>query len=71
LKARVFVDAGPLIALSKIDALGLLPALFGELDTSTQVRSELLGESKYQGSDALKSAFNQGWLRVHDADLAQ
>ncbi len=67
--ALVLVDAGPLIALSKIDALPLLPALFGEVTTSQQVRDELLTGSRH-GRDALEAALDQGWLRVRAAEMS-
>lgn len=68
--ALVLVDAGPLIALSKIDALPLLPALFGEVTTSQQVRDELLAGSRHPGRDALDAALDQGWLHVRVAEMA-
>lgn len=68
--AMVLADAGPLIALSKIDALPLLPALFGEVTTSQQARDELLAGSRHPGRDALDAALDQGWLRVREAEMA-
>ena len=38
----VIADAGPLIALARIDQLSLLPALFGEVVVTEAVAIELL-----------------------------
>jgi predicted nucleic acid-binding protein len=38
----VIADAGPLIALARIDSLALLHALFGRVYITTQVRDEIL-----------------------------
>ena len=36
----VVADAGPLIALGRLDALHLLPALFAEVQVTTKVLAE-------------------------------
>lgn len=65
----VLVDAGPLIALSQVEALHLLRDLFDQISTSEQVCTEVLG-APHPGQDALRAATAQGWLRIHEVDLA-
>jgi len=62
--ARVVIaDAGPLIALACIDALGLLRELFDEVIIMGSVRDECLVKP---GDDSrrISSAIEDGWLKV-------
>lgn len=60
--AVVIADAGPLIALAKINQLHLLPALFAEILITQAVADECL---RGQSSDAvlIKQALDSGWLQ--------
>ncbi len=59
--AVVIADAGPLIALSKINQLPILPALFTKVVVTQAVAEECL---RSQASDGLliKQALEDGWL---------
>jgi predicted nucleic acid-binding protein len=59
--AVVIADAGPLIALAKIDRLHLLPALFTTVAMTKAVADECL---RSQANDAvlIKQAIESGWL---------
>ncbi|MEY3289825.1 MAG: hypothetical protein RLZZ419_2067 [Pseudomonadota bacterium] len=63
--AVVIADAGPLIALAKIDKLPLLPALFSEIVITQAVADECL---RGQSADAIliKQALDSGWLQCVD-----
>lgn len=59
----VVTNAGPLIALARIDQLALLPALYDEVIMPFAVRDEVLGARKRQtGTAALAEA---EWLHAH------
>lgn len=60
--AVVIADAGPLIALAKINQLHLLTALFGEVLITQAVADECL---RGQSADAvlIKQALDSGWLK--------
>ncbi len=63
--AVVIADAGPLIALDKINQLDLLHALFAEILITQAVADECLHD---QSADAvlIKQALDSGWLRCVD-----
>ena len=63
--AVVIADAGPLIALAKIDKIHLLPALFPEILITQAVADECLCG---QSADAIliKQALDSGWLQCVD-----
>ena len=63
--AVVIADAGPLIALAKINQLHLLPALFADIVITEAVADECL---RSQSADAIliKQALDSGWLRCVD-----
>jgi len=63
--AIVIADAGPLIALAKINQLHLLPALFTEVLITQPVADECL---RTQSADAvlIKQALASGWLQRVD-----
>ena len=66
----IIADAGPLIGLAKIGHLHLLKQLYQTVHIPPTVRAELKPESDYQGSDALKSALDDGWLVTAEAPAA-
>lgn len=59
----VIADAGPLIALSRVDALYLLRGLFGSVLVTPEVRAEVLPAGAYAGKDKIAGAFDAGWLQ--------
>lgn len=69
---RAVANAGPLIHLSWIDHLDLLPALFDEVFVPLAVRGEVLRASPdVPGVPALQAAFASGWLTIQEvADRA-
>lgn len=58
----VVADAGPLIALARIQALDLLPRLFGHVLITATVRDEMLPPGNFPGVADLRSALDAGWL---------
>jgi len=62
LRSAVSADAGPLIALSRIDALDLLRGLFGQVLVTPEVRDEALPSADYPGKMLMVQAFEAGWL---------
>ena len=58
----VIADAGPLIALARIERLDLLPGLFGQITITTQIANELLGGGSFPDSPLLTAALFQPWL---------
>lgn len=62
MRSVVIADAGPLIALSRIDALDLLRGLFGHVLVTEEVRDEALPAADYPGKARIAKAFVAGWL---------
>ncbi len=62
MRSVVIADAGPLIALSRIDALDLLRSLFGQVLVTEEVRDEALPAQNYPGKAIIAQAFDAGWL---------
>ena len=62
MRSVVIADAGPLIALSRIDALDLLRGLFGQVLVTEEVRDEALPAANYPGKALIAQAFEAGWL---------
>ena len=62
----VIADAGPLIALARIELLDLLPGLFGQVTITTQIANELLGGGSFPDSPLLTAALFQPWLATID-----
>ena len=61
----VIADAGPLIALARIDALHLLRQLFGHVFITTTVRDEILPAGALFAEGALlMSTLAEGWINV-------
>ena len=58
----VIADAGPLIALARVDQLALLPALFGEVVVTEAVKTELLA-GVFAETALLKAALSARWCK--------
>jgi uncharacterized protein len=65
----VVSDAGPLIALSRINRLALLNALYGSVVVPTAVFSELRVDSARPGTRTRSAAFAEG--AIHPRPLAE
>ena len=64
----VIADAGPLIALARIDSLGLLRGLFGRVCITVTVRNEILPVTPvFSDADVLTGVLAEGWIDVVDA----
>lgn len=67
-RSRLIVaDAGPLLVLSRIGELGLLPGIFGDVSITHVVRDELIHGGNFPGQDDIASALAD-WLRVREVD---
>lgn len=64
----VIADAGPLIALSRINQLELLKTLFQDIIITQTVHDELLINHHQQGKTALNTAIQEGWISVQQVD---
>ena len=60
----IVADAGPLIALARIEHLELLRQRYGEILIPPAVFTELALESQRPGTALLKQAVLSGWLQV-------
>jgi len=63
LRQIVVADAGPLIALGRINALDLLPRLFLRVDVTESVIAECLARPDLPDAARIAHALEQGWLR--------
>ncbi|MDR0563735.1 MAG: DUF3368 domain-containing protein [Azoarcus sp.] len=64
----VIADAGPLIALARIELLGLLRKLFGQIIITSAIRNEILPpESTFSDTGLLLRTLDEGWIEVVDA----
>ncbi len=59
-------DASPLIALARIERLGLLQQLFGKVLIPKAVERELCLDSGRPGSRTLSAAKQDGWVQTED-----
>lgn len=67
----VIADAGPLIALARIDALPLLREVFGRACITRAVHDEILPPTgSFDDASALTQALNEGWIQVVETDWA-
>ena len=64
----VIADAGPLIGLARIDRLGLLQGLFGQVTVTTQVAQELLSGGPFPDTQIFRNALSLPWLHTVDLD---
>lgn len=62
MRSTVIADAGPLIGLSRIEALGLLRDLFGQVLVTPEVRDEAMPSADYPGKSLIAQAVEAGWL---------
>ena len=62
MRSVVIADAGPLIALSRIDSLDVLRGLFRQVLVTEEVRGEALPAGDYPGKALIAEAFDAGWL---------
>jgi predicted nucleic acid-binding protein len=60
----VIADAGPLIALARVDALVLLKQLFGQVFITSIVRDEILPTSAFPDGVVLAASLAEGWISV-------
>ncbi len=65
----VIADAGPLIALSRIDQLQLLQQLFQEVVITETIRDEILVNDHSLGKEAIEQAIHAQWLNVKKVNL--
>lgn len=66
-RSVVIADAGPLIALARIDSLGLLRGLFGRVSITGTVRDEVLpAASSFPDAALLARTLAEGWIEVVD-----
>ncbi len=66
MRSAVVADAGPLIGLSRVGLLFLLPDLYGTITVTQAVHDEILAQSaegKFAGQIELHAAV-QAWLKV-------
>ncbi|GHU26597.1 DUF3368 domain-containing protein [Betaproteobacteria bacterium] len=65
----VIADAGPLIALARIDALVLLKGLFGQVYITRTVRDEILPAAamgRFPDAEVLLRTLAEGWIEIVD-----
>ena len=61
----VIADAGPLIALARIDSLALLRGLFGRVCITAAVRDEILPAGAcFPDAERLSRTLAEGWVEV-------
>ncbi len=65
----IIADAGPLIALSRGDALPLLNALFGQVWMTDTVRDEICSGGVFPGQGAILAALSAGMLTSVAVDM--
>ena len=64
----IVADAGPLIALARIQRLSLLQALYSDVLMPVAVQRELHLGTPRPGAQVLTHAMNEGWLRAQAVD---
>ena len=65
----VIADAGPLIAVSRVGVLHLLPSMFGEVWITDAVRKEVCDAGAFPGQDLILAALSVGGLRCVAVDM--
>jgi len=65
----VIADAGPLIALSRIDKLEILQQLFQQITITNTVRDEILDNDHQKGKAEINKAIKSGWVKVEIVDI--
>ena len=66
MKNIVISDAGPLIALSRIEQLSLLKKLYTAVLIPVAVQNELCCDTNLPGARGLRHALDDGWIEVHE-----
>lgn len=64
MKRLVIADAGPLIALARLERLGLLQRLFGTILVTGWVADEVLAGGDFPDIAALRTALAQPWVQT-------
>lgn len=65
----VIADAGPLIALSRIDKLDLLQQIFQQITITNTVRDEILDNNYCEGKIEIIKAIDEDWIKVQSVDM--
>ena len=65
----VIADAGPLIALSRIEKLDLLQQLFQQVTITTTVREEILENDHCKSKVTVVKAIKAGWIKVRSVNM--
>lgn len=60
---NIVADAGPIIALGKVNQLGLLHSLFEQVFLTSYVFDEIR-QGQDQGTAAVKAAISQKWMKI-------
>ena len=66
----VIADAGPIIALSRIDKLDLLQQVFQQITITKIIHDEILKNDHCKGKMAVIKAIDDGWLKVQSVDMS-
>lgn len=67
----VIADAGPLIALARIDALHILRDLFGRVHITRIIHGEILPSAGcFVDATSLTQALVDGWIEIVEVDMA-
>ena len=66
----VIADAGPIIALSRIDKLDLLQQVFQQITITKIIHDEILNNDHCKGKVAVIKAIDDGWLKVQSVDMS-
>ena len=69
MKGIVVSDAGPLIALGRIEQLNLLRQLYQNVLIPPAVHSELRCSADLPGATALRQAINDGWINIQSVPV--
>ena len=64
----VIADAGPLIALSRIDHLELLKSLFQYIIITDTVHNEIFDNTHKAGKPGIKKAIEEEWIQVKNVN---
>ena len=66
-RRAVIADAGPLIALARVDVLRLLRGLFGRVCITGTIREEILpAAAVFPDAQLLAHTLSEGWIEVID-----
>ena len=65
----IIADAGPLIALSRIEKLDILQQVFQQITITTIVRDEILENDHCKDKVEINKAINTGWIKIQKVDM--